>query len=57
MGYYRRGIWIFGVVSIVLGIALLVQTARAHGGTIGYALGILFVALGAGRIFLVRRRR
>ena len=56
MGYYRRSIWVFGVVSIVLGVALLVQTVRAGGGTIGYALGILFVALGAGRIFLVRRR-
>jgi len=56
MGFYRRSIWIFGVVSIVLGIALLAQTARVGGGTIGYALGILFVALGAGRIFLVRRR-
>lgn len=57
MSFYRRSIWAFGVVSIVLGIALLVQTTRAGGGTIGYTLGILFVALGAGRIFLVSRRR
>jgi uncharacterized membrane protein HdeD (DUF308 family) len=57
VSFYRRWIWAFGVVSIVLGIALLVQTTRAGGGTIGYTLGILFVALGAGRIFLVSRRR
>ena len=57
MSFYRRSIWIFGLVSIALGIALLAQTARVGGGTIGYTLGILFVALGAGRIFLVNRRR
>lgn len=57
MSFYRRSIWVFGVIAIALGIALLAQTARVGGGTIGYALGILFVALGAGRIFLVSRRR
>jgi len=56
MRFYRRSIWVFGVVSIALGIALLAQTARVGGGTIGYALGILFIALGAGRMYLLRRR-
>jgi uncharacterized membrane protein HdeD (DUF308 family) len=56
MNFYRRSIRVFGIVSIALGIALLVQTVRAGGGTIGYALGILFIALGAGRLYLLRRR-
>jgi hypothetical protein len=56
MTFYRRSIWVFGLLAIGLGIALLVQTIRVGGGTIGYALGILFVGLGAGRLFLVRRR-
>ncbi|HEU0303561.1 MAG TPA: hypothetical protein VFR32_03180 [Gaiellaceae bacterium] len=45
----------FAVVFIGLGLAIIVQTARGGGG-IGYALGALFVALGAGRIYLMRRR-
>ena len=39
-----------------LGIAILVQTAR-HGGGLGYVIGVLFVALGAGRLYLLRHRR
>jgi chromate transport protein ChrA len=39
-----------------LGIALLAETAAAGGGTTGYLLGVLFVALGFGRIYLLRRR-
>ena len=53
---YRRSVFIFGVVAIGLGVALLAETAAAGGGTTGYLLGVLFVALGCGRIFLLRRR-
>jgi hypothetical protein len=53
---YRGTTAVFGVVAIVLGIAIFVQTARLGGG-IGYVLGILFVALGAGRLYLLRRRQ
>jgi uncharacterized membrane protein HdeD (DUF308 family) len=53
---YRRSIFIFGVVAIGLGIALLAETAAAGGGTTGYLLGVLFVVLGFGRIYLLRRR-
>lgn len=55
-GLYRRSVLAFGVVSIVLGIALLAETIAAGGGSTGYLLGVLFLALGVGRIFLVRRR-
>ena len=55
-GAYRAGTTLFGLVAIGLGIALLVQTA-VHGGGIGYLLGILFLALGAGRLYLLWRRK
>ena len=52
---YRNATLVFGLVAIVLGIAILVQTARAGGG-LGYVLGVLFVALGVGRLYLLRHR-
>jgi uncharacterized membrane protein HdeD (DUF308 family) len=45
-----------GVLSIVLGIALLVETVSVGGGSVGYLLGVLFVALGVARIYVLRRR-
>ena len=55
-GFYRRSIFAFGIVAIALGIALLAETVAAGGGSMGYVLGALFVALGIGRIYLLRRR-
>ncbi|HEY3551063.1 MAG TPA: hypothetical protein VGK69_08425 [Gaiellaceae bacterium] len=55
-GMYRRSVFLFGLVAIALGIALLAETAAAGGGTTGYLLGVLFVALGVGRLYLLRRR-
>ena len=55
-GFYKRSVFLFGLVAIGLGIALLVETAVAGGGSTGYLLGVLFLALGVGRIFLLRRR-
>jgi hypothetical protein len=50
-----RLVVLFSAVFIALGCALIVQTARVGGG-IGFALGALFVALGVGRIYLLRTR-
>jgi hypothetical protein len=55
-GYYRRSVFAFGVVAIGLGLALLVETVVAGGGSTGYLLSVLFLALGIGRIYLLRRR-
>jgi hypothetical protein len=55
-GFYRHSVFVFGVLAIGLGIALLVETAAAGGGSVGYLLGLLFIALGVGRLFLLRRR-
>jgi hypothetical protein len=46
----------FAVVFIGIGIALVVETAILGGG-IGYLLGLLFVAAGAGRFYVIRARR
>jgi hypothetical protein len=54
--FYRRSTVAFGVVSIGLGIAFLIVTAAHGGGSVGYLLGVLFVALGCGRLYLARRR-
>jgi len=56
MKLYRYGIATFGVVFIGIGIALVALTAARGGGTLGYLMGILFVALGVGRLYLLRRR-
>ena len=52
---YRRGVLVFSLLAIAIGIALLVQTARQGGGTFGYVLGGLFIALGAGRLTILRK--
>jgi len=53
---YRGATAIFGLVAIALGVAIVVQTFR-HGGGLGYAIGALFAALGAGRLYLLHQRR
>ena len=53
--FYPRAVLASGVLSIVLGIALLVETVSVGGGSVGYLLGVLFVALGVARIYVLRR--
>ena len=55
-GSYRAAVVFFGVLAIGLGIALIVETAIVGGG-VGYVLGVLFLALGAGRLYLLWRRK
>jgi hypothetical protein len=55
MRAYRIAVVAFSVTFVVLGVALLARTAAAGGGVVGYLLGGLFVALGAGRLALARR--
>ena len=52
---YRRAVLVFGAVAIVLGFAILVRTAYEGGGTLGFVVGALFVALGTARIYLLRK--
>jgi hypothetical protein len=52
---YRRAVLVFALLAIGLGFAALVKTAYQGGGTAGYAIGALFVALGTARLYLLRR--
>ena len=55
-GLYKRSVFAFGLVAIGLGIALLAETIAEGGGSTGYLLAALFIALGVGRLYLLRRR-
>jgi hypothetical protein len=44
------------IVFVVLGIAILVRTAAAGGGVVGYVVGALFIVLGVARFTLERQR-
>ena len=50
--FHRRSTLVFGVVSVVLGAAIIVRTATV----VGALVGVLFIAVGVGRIYLLRRR-
>lgn len=54
---YRYGLVVLAFVFVGIGIALLAVTAARGGGSFGYLLGVLFVALGIGRLYLLRTRR
>jgi hypothetical protein len=50
----RRTTTILSSLLVVLGIALLVETAVAGGG-IGYVFGALLAVAGAGRLYVLHR--
>jgi hypothetical protein len=52
---HQVGSTIFSVAFVGIGVAMLVVTAVHGGGAIGFLLGTLFVAVGAGRLYLLRR--
>jgi hypothetical protein len=48
--------FVFAVLFVGIGIALIVETAILGGG-LGYLIGLLFVAAGAGRFYVNWKRR
>lgn len=46
---------VLSALLVVLGVAILVETAVAGGGQIGYLLGALLVLAGIFRVILVRK--
>ena len=56
MSFHRGATALFAVTFLGIGIALLVVTAARGGGAVGYLLGVLFAALGVGRLYLLRTR-
>lgn len=53
--FYRRGVAVFGLAFVAIGVALLVVTSIHGGGAVGFLLGALFIAAGSGRLYLLRR--
>lgn len=55
MRFYRGAVAVLAVVFVGIGVALLAVTAAEGGGVLGFLLGGLFIALGVGRLTLLRR--
>jgi hypothetical protein len=56
MSFYRGATALFAFAFLGIGVALVVVTAARGGGALGYVLGVLFTALGVGRLYLLRMR-
>jgi hypothetical protein len=55
MTFYRGAVAVLAVTFIGIGVALLGVTAANGGGVLGFLLGGLFIALGVGRLTLLRK--
>ena len=53
--FFRASSTLFGLAFVAIGVALLVVTTIHGGGIVGFLLGALFIAAGAGRLYLLRR--
>ena len=53
---YSVAVLVFSAIFVAIGVALLVRTATAGGGIVGYVLGALFIVLGVARFTLERAR-
>jgi len=52
---YRGAVAVMALLFVGIGIALLAVTAAHGGGVLGFLLGALFIALGIGRLTLLRK--
>ena len=57
MSPYRSAVMVFGLIFIGMGLAMLVVTTVKGGAAFGYIVGVLFIALGLGRLYLLRNQR
>ena len=56
MTMYRTLTRLSATLLVALGVTMLAVTVW-HGGGVGLILGLLFVAAGVGRLWLLRRQR
>ena len=56
MKLYRGATFLFALTFLGIGVALLIVTAVEGGSAFGYLIGLLFLALGIGRLYLLRTR-
>jgi uncharacterized membrane protein HdeD (DUF308 family) len=54
---HRNTTGLLSVILVVLGVALIVRTLTAGGGALAFGLliGVLFIAAGAGRLYVNAR--
>jgi hypothetical protein len=54
---YRGGTLVLSLLMVLIGVALLVSTVARGGGllAVGVLFGVLFVAAGGARLWLLRR--
>ena len=57
MRAYRTSIAVLSAIFVVLGFAILFRTASGGGGAVGFIFGALFIALGTGRLWLLRAKK
>ena len=55
MSAYRGASVLLSATIVVLGVVMIAVTAANGGGQVGFILGALFVAAGAGRLYIQRR--
>ena len=55
MRFYRGAVTVFALAFVAIGVTLLGVTAAAGGGVLGFVLGAMFIALGVGRLTLLRK--
>ena len=55
MRVYRSAVVLLALLFVGIGVAMLAVTAANGGGVVGFLLGALFVALGVGRLTLLRK--
>ncbi len=55
MSFYRGAVAVLALLFVGIGVALLAVTASHGGGVLGFLLGGMFIALGVGRLTLLRR--
>jgi len=54
--WYRRAVFVFCGLFVLIGVTLLVATGLRGGGALGFLLGGLFIALGVARATFERQR-
>jgi hypothetical protein len=55
MSGYRNVATALALTIVALGVAMIAVTAANGGGQVGFLLGVLFIAAGAGRLYVQRR--
>jgi hypothetical protein len=56
LALHRLAVTVLALALVVLGLLMIVRTALLGGGSFGFLFGVLFVAAGGARLYLLRGR-